>query len=116
MTWLSWESDDPLPPNNIFASHGGHSNANKACIFSFILAGGSHQLGIRERLCPRECWAWHRLPGQRAQPELMELREHWDTALSHRVWLWGLVGLGSVILVSPCQLGICYCYPMVRSQ
>lgn len=78
--------------------------------------GGSHQLGIRERLCPRECWAWRRLPGQRAQPELMELREHWDTALSHRVWLWGLVGLGSVILVSPCQLGICYCYPMVRSQ
>lgn len=88
MTWLSWESDDPLPPNNIFASHGGHSNANKACIFSFILAGGSHQLGIRERLCPRECWAWRRLPGQRAQPKLMELREHWHTALRRRAWIW----------------------------
>ena len=37
-------------------------------------------------------------------PDLPELREHWDTAVSHRVGVWGCcvgLGLGSVIPVGP---------------
>jgi len=39
---------------------------------------------------------------QAAHPKLLELREHWGTALSHGVWIWGGAvwswGLDSVIL------------------
>jgi len=42
-------------------------------------------LGVKERLFPRGWWAQYRLPvGTAPMPEL---REHWDSALSHRVWV-----------------------------
>ena len=47
--------------------------------------------------------------GSRHGPELPELRERWDTALSRRVWAGVLlcgVGLGSGVRVVPFQLGI----------
>lgn len=49
-------------------------------------------------------------PGSGYSPELLELGEQWDTALSHRVWAWGGPlwgqGLGSMVLEGPFQPGI----------
>jgi len=67
----------------------------------------------RERLCPIGWWAWSNgaaPKGSERSPELLELREHWDTALSHKVWAWGGPlwgqGLGSMVLEGPFQPGI----------
>lgn len=45
-------------------------------------------MGVRRRLCPREQWAWSSSQGNGHGPELPELRECWDTTLSHRDWVW----------------------------
>ena len=29
--------------------------------------------------------------GSGHSPELLELREHWDTTLRHQVWVWGVL-------------------------
>ena len=42
---------------------------------------------VRRRLCTREQWAWSSSQGNGHGPELMVLRERWDTALSHWVWV-----------------------------
>jgi len=51
--------------------------------------GGSRR--GRDRLCPRGQWEQHSSLGNRHGLELPELRECWDTSLSHRVWV-GLCG------------------------
>ena len=64
--------------------------------------------GVRERFCPKGRTLGHGTGmAQAAQgsghgPELLELRERWDTALSHRVGVWVvLCGVG-VGLSVPC--------------
>jgi len=63
---------------------------------------GEGQVGVREKLCPRGWWAWHSSQGSGHGPEMMELRERWDSALRHRVWVgWSCVEPG-VGLSDPC--------------
>ena len=58
------------------------------------------RVGLRERLCPRGRWAWHRLPRAVGTAPMPELRERWDTALTH--WGWGCCVGPGVGLGDPC--------------
>ena len=60
------------------------------------------------------------LPGQWAQPELPELSEHRDTALSHRVSVWVVLCTDRGCLHDPCgslpTLVILWFYEMLQQQ
>ena len=71
----------------------GHKGTARSCV-----RGG--QVGLRERLCPRVRWAWHRLPRAVGTAPMPELRERWDTALTH--WGWGCCVGPGVGLGDPC--------------
>lgn len=49
---------------------------------------GEGRVGVRERLCPEVGGHGAAPQGSGHSPELLELMEHWDTALRHRVGVW----------------------------
>ena len=73
---------------------------------------GEGQLGVRERVCTREPWAWNRQPRAVGMAPSCRVQGVFDTALRYKVWIldgpmWSQE-IDWIILVDPFHLGIFY--------